>query len=109
MDIFQNRKIVLTRLLVGHTHEDIDAIFGKIWKKCREQHILSPQQYMEMIIEALRNRKIPCEVIDVFVHQTTKISCLHSSPMPPELLKRNGRSCSLYLRLLTFVRSALAQ
>jgi hypothetical protein len=52
MDIFQNRKIVLTRLLVGHTHEDIDAIFGKIWKKCREQHILSPQQYMEMIIEA---------------------------------------------------------
>jgi len=66
MDIFQNRKIVLTRLPVGHTHEDIDAIFGKIWKKYREQHILSPQQYMEMIIEALRNRKIPCEVIDVF-------------------------------------------
>ena len=27
------KKLVLTRLLVGHTHCDIDAIFGVIWKK----------------------------------------------------------------------------
>ena len=26
------RKVVLTRLPVGHTHEDIDSVFGKIWK-----------------------------------------------------------------------------
>jgi hypothetical protein len=25
------KKIVITRLPVGHTHEDIDAVFGVLW------------------------------------------------------------------------------
>ena len=58
---------MVTRLLVGHTHEDIDAIFAKIWKKCQGRCILSPQQYVQMILSAMNQRKIPCEVIDVFV------------------------------------------
>lgn len=29
------KKIVLTRLMVGHTHCDIDAFFGQIWKRIR--------------------------------------------------------------------------
>ena len=28
-------QIVLTRLMVGHTHEDIDAKFAQVWKFCR--------------------------------------------------------------------------
>jgi hypothetical protein len=28
-------RIVLTRLMVGHTHADIDAVFGQIWKRLR--------------------------------------------------------------------------
>lgn len=29
------KKIVLSRLMVGHTHCDIDALFGRIWVYCR--------------------------------------------------------------------------
>lgn len=29
------KRVVLSRLLVGHTHCDVDAIFGKIWCKIR--------------------------------------------------------------------------
>lgn len=29
------KRIVLTRLMVGHTHCDVDALFGRIWKKLR--------------------------------------------------------------------------
>lgn len=41
--------IYLTRLPVGHTHEDIDAKFGQLWKKSRQQSIVSPQQYKEFL------------------------------------------------------------
>jgi hypothetical protein len=37
------RKIVLTRLPVGHTHEDIDARFGVIWRKMYHSQIYTPQ------------------------------------------------------------------
>lgn len=29
------KKVVLTRLLVGHTHLDIDGVFGKLWTSLR--------------------------------------------------------------------------
>lgn len=39
------QKLVITRLVVGHTHEDIDGKFALIWKRVRDSHVLSPQQY----------------------------------------------------------------
>jgi hypothetical protein len=60
------RKIVLTRLPVGHTHEDIDAKFAKIWRIIRSAHVLTPQQYEELIIKALGTNTFLCEVIDIF-------------------------------------------
>ena len=42
------RKIVLSRLLVGHTHEDIDAIFALIWKKLFPEQIYDPDQFKVM-------------------------------------------------------------
>jgi hypothetical protein len=36
------RKIVLTRLPPGHTHEDIDARFGVLWRSMYSQHINTP-------------------------------------------------------------------
>ncbi len=35
------KHIVLTRLMVGHTHEDIDSKFAKIWGKIRRAYVLT--------------------------------------------------------------------
>ena len=36
-------KIVFTRLPVGHTHEDIDAKFAKLWEAFRTSSVHTPQ------------------------------------------------------------------
>jgi hypothetical protein len=56
------KKVVLARLPVGHTHEDIDSKFAKIWKAIRNQHVLTPQQYKTAINKALENKRLFCEV-----------------------------------------------
>jgi hypothetical protein len=61
------KKVVLTRLPVGHTHEDIDSKFALIWKRVRSQFVLSPIQYAELIDKALTTDKLSCHVIDIFV------------------------------------------
>ena len=58
----------MTRLPPGHTHEDIDAKFGVIWTRFRNEHIRSPQEAAEMIITAFKNTKdqLPVKIVDVF-------------------------------------------
>jgi hypothetical protein len=60
-------KIVLTRLLVGHTHEDIDAIFALIWKKLMEMSAITPQQYRQLILESIVNKEAVVDLIDLTV------------------------------------------
>jgi hypothetical protein len=36
-------RIEVARLPVGHTHEDIDAMFGVLWRATRGQTIMTPQ------------------------------------------------------------------
>lgn len=48
------KKIVLSRLMVGHTHEDIDALFALIWKSAAPNHVLTPKAYEKLIYTALR-------------------------------------------------------
>ena len=57
------------RLLVGHTHADIDAKFGTIWTKIRNQHVLTPQRYASLIASALESKANYYEVSvkDIFV------------------------------------------
>lgn len=43
------RRVVLTRLLVGHTHEDIDAIFALIWECMKNKKVLTPQLYASLV------------------------------------------------------------
>ena len=40
-------------LILGHAHEDIDAVFAHIWKKVQGKHCLSPQAYRRIVEEAL--------------------------------------------------------
>jgi hypothetical protein len=58
-------KIVLTRLPVGHTHEDIDALFALIWKRLRDEHIYTPSEFANMVYEVLK-RKVKVNVVDVY-------------------------------------------
>lgn len=60
------KKLVLTRLKAGHTHEDIDSKFGTLWKSIRNKNVLTPQQYKLRIEKALSTKLHKCKVIDVF-------------------------------------------
>jgi hypothetical protein len=45
-------RIDVSRLPVGHTHEDIDAMFGVLWRAAQGKTIVTPQQWKEMAISA---------------------------------------------------------
>ena len=47
--------IVLARLPVGHTHEDIDSRFGKLWIFIRDRHIYTFDGFCTIIKEAFGN------------------------------------------------------
>ena len=48
-------KIELNRLPVGHTHEDIDALFGTIWSHLRSKTILSPDEFKRLVAQAFES------------------------------------------------------
>ena len=47
-------RIELSRLPVGHTHEDIDAMFGTIWTRLRTKTMLSPDEFKTEVMLALK-------------------------------------------------------
>lgn len=61
------KRVVWTRLPVGHSHADIDAMFGKIWKKARREAITTPQRYRKIIEEAIKTPNKAVRVKDVFM------------------------------------------
>ena len=62
------RKIIITRLPVGHTHEDIDGIFGIISKYIVKLHLITPQAYKRAIYDALRRKgSLQYLVVDIWV------------------------------------------
>lgn len=52
MEVFD--KIELSRLPVGHTHEDIDAMFGTIWTHLRRKTLLSPEEFKIQVMQAFK-------------------------------------------------------
>jgi len=60
------KTIILSRLIVGHTHADIDAKFALIWKNIRQKYVLTPQEYKNAIFSAL-NGSLSTDVEDIFV------------------------------------------
>ena len=63
------KKIVLTRLPVGHTHEDIDGCFGTLAAWFDRNIIQTPDGYKEQIEAAFNadSSKLKCKVKDVFI------------------------------------------
>ena len=60
------RRVVLTRLLVGHTHEDIDAIFALIWQYLKNKKALTPQTYAKLVALACRSKAPKVDVKDIW-------------------------------------------
>jgi len=52
---------------VGHTHEDIDSIFGVLSRWIFKNYVKDPQGYETAIKLALSRKGITSEVIDIFV------------------------------------------
>ncbi len=45
------KQIDVCRLPVGHTHEDIDALFGTVWRACRNKTIITPDEWKTMALQ----------------------------------------------------------
>ena len=59
--------VLLTRLMVGHTHIDVDGFFGRLWKYIRNKFIFTPGDYFTAIIIALSTAIMACRVYDIYV------------------------------------------
>jgi len=47
-------EVVVFRLPVGHTHEDIDAMFGELWNATRLSYIMTPAEQESAFTEVLK-------------------------------------------------------
>ncbi len=63
-DIFST--IYLTRLPVGHTHEDIDARFGVLWRAIRDKTVITPKEYEEIMHKAFSSEGMKFYLEDIF-------------------------------------------
>lgn len=52
------KELVVTRLPVGHTHEDIDAKFAKLWVAFRNRSVSTPQEYKSVILQTFKQHKV---------------------------------------------------
>jgi hypothetical protein len=60
------KTIVLSRLPVGHTHEDIDALFGTIYNSFKYSPAETLSRYKKVIIDAFRKIGFNPKVEDVY-------------------------------------------
>ena len=61
------KRILYTRLPTGHTHEEIDAIFGIIWKAFRNHVSLTFEDYRSIVLDAFKDNNITAEMEDVYI------------------------------------------
>ena len=61
------KRVYVTRLPVGHSHEDIDSKFGIIWTRLRNMIILTPQDYIEQLRRVFGSSRLKFEAKPIFV------------------------------------------
>ena len=97
------KRIVLTRLPVGHTHEDIDARFALIWKRAQLAHLHTLTQYSAMACSATSvHSAIPSRVVDIYAVPD------YDSHLRPCIDKKFGRYAKEDVTQLQFIFEAVA-
>lgn len=59
--------IQISRLMVGHTHIDVDGYFGRLWKFIRTMHLHTIGAYFTAVVIALSTAVMKCFVKDIYV------------------------------------------
>lgn len=44
--------------MVGHTHDDIDALFGTLWTHSRNKYLYTPQDYKSLYSNIFKNKMV---------------------------------------------------
>ena len=86
--------IILARLPVGHTHEDIDSRFGKIWTHMRSKHVKTFDEFYSTIkgAFAFKDNTTVQPVLQFLITRHTMINlwmssnCVHDAT-PPAVLR----------------------
>ena len=60
-------EIYLTRLPVGHTHEDIDGMFGHIWTWFRKEACHTLEDYRIGVLECFKDSVVTLDIQDVYI------------------------------------------
>jgi hypothetical protein len=58
--------VVVSRLMVGHTHEDIDGCFALIWQLMKALKVSTPQAYSKLVKMACRCKAPEVEVYNIW-------------------------------------------
>jgi hypothetical protein len=95
------RRVVLTRLVVGHTHEDIDAIFALIWQFMKNKKCITPQTYAAMVAMACRNKEKVVDVKDIWA--VPDYQGYFSKFINPNLGRYAKGKCVLCINCLLFI------
>jgi len=61
------KEIIITRLPPGHTHEDIDAMFGIIWSHFRDMYANSPQEAVCLFKQAFSGDTYNCNLYNLLL------------------------------------------
>jgi hypothetical protein len=52
-DVLERTEV--SRIQVGHTHEDTDAMFGTVWTKTKQRTLTCPNDFKVAVLEALQS------------------------------------------------------
>lgn len=61
------KTVLFTRLPTGHTHEDVDAMFGTIYNSFKGAPAETLDSYENVIVKAFKNENFIATVKDVYV------------------------------------------
>lgn len=60
-------QVTISRLITGHTHEDIDGVFGFIWTAIRNMQLITPDKFESAMAAAVAGKE-SVQSIKVLVH-----------------------------------------